>query len=227
MAEEKTQAAKSVDSIIWDNWGIVEVLLDRRSEMRDKILEALENAMKDEENLSDVPKEGEIVGDVKRRTSGRGVETKYSMQRALVEVEAEENVLETISLGAITIDFPNAQDNFISLEVWASLPQQRIFGNGLDEAKQHIRKKVEAMAVSDKDEVVNKADLESATGRNDIAKRIINASKFGTTKNVINVDDEIDNFVSNVMGIYKIYRQIPRWLAELPPVQAKELKGFD
>ena len=83
MSSGEVTAVKSVDSIIWNNWRIVEVLLDRRNDLRDKLLKALEDAMKDDENLSEEISIGHILGDVKRQNSGNGIVAKFSVQRSL------------------------------------------------------------------------------------------------------------------------------------------------
>jgi hypothetical protein len=219
MSSGEVTAVKSVDSIIWNNWRIVEVLLDRRNDLRDKLLKALEDAMKDDENLSEEISIGHIFGDVKRQNSGNGIVAKFSVQRSLGVIDENESGVETVSLGAIVIDFPTAQDGRISLEILASLPQQRIFGNGLDDAKKHIRNKVEAMSTSGiHEEFPPLSDLENAVRRNDIARKVIQAEEFGSMKKNMSLDDEIENFVSTVVGIYRSYKRIPQWLAELPPV---------
>jgi hypothetical protein len=221
MSENEIKSAKSVDAIIWNNWRIVEVLLERRNELRDKIIKALEDAMKDDESMSEEPNIGDVVGDVKRQNSGNGVVAKFSMQKYLENSDTDSSAVETVSLGAIVIDFPTAQDGRLALEILASLPQQRILGNGLDEAKRRIREKVESMIASGiHEEFPPEADLDNAVRRNDIARKIIQAEEFGSMKENITLDDEIENFIANVIGIYRSYKKIPQWLSEMPPVQA-------
>lgn len=218
-SSSEVNSVKSVESIIWNNWRIVEVLLERRNELRDKLLKALEDAMKDDENLSEENYIGHIIGDVKRQNSGNGIVAKFSMQLAMEIIDENEKEVETVGLGAIVIDFPTAQDGRLALEILASLPQQRIFGNGLDDAKKHIRNKVESMSVSGiHEEFPPQADLDNAVRRNDIARKIIQAEEFGSTKKNMSLDDEVENFVSTVVGIYRSYKRIPQWLAEMPPV---------
>lgn len=218
-SSNEINAVKSVESIIWNNWRIVEVLLERRNELRDKLLKALEDAMKDDESLSEELNIGHIVGDVKRQNSGNGIVAKFSMQRAVGDIDENEKEVETISLGAIVIDFPTAQDGRLALEILASLPQQRIFGNGLDDAKKHIRDQVESMSVSGiHEEFPPQADLDNAVRRNDIARKMIQAEEFGSTKKNMSLDDEIENFVSTVVGIYRSYKKIPQWLAGMKSV---------
>lgn len=213
-SSNEINAVESVESIIWNNWRIVEVLLERRNELRDKLLKALEDAIKDDEGLSEELNVGHIVEDVKRQNSGNGVVAKFSVQRALENIDENEKEVDTVSLGAIVIDFPTAQDGRLALEILASLPQQRIFGRGLDDAKKHIRDKVEAMSASGiHEEFPPQADLDNAVRRNDIARKMIQAEEFGSTKKNMSLDDEIENFVSTVVGIYRSYKKIPQWLA--------------
>lgn len=208
---------QSLDGIVWDNWGIVEILAERRNKLREQLIDALYNEIADEE----APSEGKaelIVGEVKKRVAGRGIETKYTMQPRQENGEGESFDAEQISLGAITVDFPAKQDGQISLEVTASLPQQKIFGNGLDDSKKHIRRIVErntsnseSESTSVNEESVNISDLDHASGRNDIARRIILAQRFFGSE----VEPNVGEFVQEVMGIYRIYKQIPQWLTEL------------
>lgn len=225
MDDANTEKNESLNSIIWNNWGIVEVLSEQREKLKNDILEALFKEMQDEESVTANTFQ-RIYGEVRKRTAGRGVETKYFLVRPSEEGEPDAESNEKFSLGAITIDFPNSQDGGIALEVSASLPHQRLFENGLEESKQHIRQKVETKAAHMKNaptrlddeasqEVVNIDDLERASGRNDIAKRRVPAREFQNGTSDATCEDNINEFVQLVMGIYKIYTQIPRWLAEL------------
>mgnify|MGYP000562372162 CR=1 FL=1 len=222
MTDQADDSTTSIESIIWNNWGIVEVLADRRMDLREQILDALHNAMSDEEAPSATAARS-IASEVRKRSAGRGVETKYVMNGSKTDDGVDTSEIEQISLGAIVVDFPTTQDGRVCLEVSASLPQQRLFGRSLEQSKQYIRQKVESRAVqlrSEHDqaegevgqEVVNLDDLERATGRNDIAKRTIEAAAF-TSREI--VADNIEEFVQEVIAIYKIYTQIPRWLAEM------------
>lgn len=222
MSAGDTDQANSLESIIWNNWGIVDVLAQRREQLKNALNEALFNAMSDEEAPS-AAEPRSIIGDVRPRSNGRGVETKYSMVWQLENEESEEAEDQQVSLGAVTIDFPSARDGGLSLEVSATLPQQRIFGYSLEASKRHIRTKVDDAAkrltaetvvvdANSDQEIVNIHDLERATGRNDIAKRIVEATPFTHAESV---SENIEEFVQQVMGIYKIYTRIPFWLSEL------------
>ena len=236
MTNANKSAVDTLESIIWNNWGIVEVLSDRRETLKIEIIDSLYNSMSDEEIIPENKTSPEakseksltITGQVKKRHSGRGVETKYFLEEKSSDsdvVDGADNY--QTSLGAITIDFPKSHDGIVSLEVSASLPQQRLRGNGLDDSKKFIEKKIKtAMKHSMKDgstttgtsddEVVNIADLDAATGRNDIAKRIVYADPFNNSKGEEGVIYNIDEFLDSVMKIYDLYTQIPRWLAEIP-----------
>mgnify|MGYP000255707049 CR=1 FL=1 len=214
--------ANSLEAIIWNNWGIVDVLAQRREQLKSALNEALFNAMSDEEAPS-AAEPRSIIGDVRPRANGRGVETKYSMFWRPEGDESENTEDEQVSLGAVTVDFPSARDGGLSLEVSATLPQQRIFGYSLEASKRHIRTKVDDAAKrltaetvmvdgNSDQEIVNIHDLERATGRNDIAKRVVEATAFTDAESVA---DNIEEYVQQVMGIYKIYTRIPLWLSEL------------
>jgi len=216
---------ESLNSIIWDNWGIVEVLTEQREKIKNDLLDALLKEIQDEESFpeNERPK---IFAEVRRRTAGRGVEAKFFLNQPNGDDQNEEYSEERISLGAITIDFPGSQDGRISLEISASLPHQLLFGKNLQDSKNHIRQKVKSIntnfkakqteSISDADrEVVNINDLDRATGRNDIAIRPIPAAEFEDFQNEDTLEKNINEFSQLVMGIYKVYKQIPRWLVDL------------
>lgn len=227
MTDASKGETESLESIIWNDWGIVEVLSDRRAKLKEEIIEALYNVIKDEEEAPETATSSSITGNVQKRTAGRGVETKYFKTLGSENELSDGTVNDQISLGAITIDFPKGRDGRVSLEVSASLPQARISGNSLEESKKYIEQRVKAESKhlignstrtdeqSDQ-QVLNIADLDAATGRNDIAKRIVVADEFNDPTGDGAVNYYIEEFLDSVMGIYKLYKRIPRWLADIP-----------
>jgi len=214
MTEDNTGTPASVASIVWDNWGIVEILAQERDVLRSSLVDARASAITDEVGAGDTLGAG-VVGEVRKRVSGRGVETKYYLVQK--RDDAEDGDGERTGIGAIVIDIPKANDGHIHVEVSASLPQQRVFGNSLEDSKGYIRERVtdasrKAASTETMQEVVNIDDLDRATGRNDIAKRVVSASAFKPT---LSIEDNIDAFIQDIMPIYKMYTQIPTWLAEL------------
>lgn len=215
MVDLSSEKSDSVAAIVWDQWAIVERLAQERDDLKNKVVEELVRVISEEVEDRDTTKGG-IYGESRRRASGRGVEAKYYLLEP-APVDSPDSEGESTSLGAIVVELQRHNDGSIHAEVSATLPQQRIFGHRLEDSRAFIRKQVEAAdpatsAEVDMDEVVNLEDIENATGRNEIAKRVVHAAPF---ESKMTLEDNIDRFVQDVLAIYKIYTQIPSWLAKL------------
>jgi hypothetical protein len=213
MNDVNIQKSKNINSIIWDNWEIVGLLSKTQNELKIKIIDAIENAITEEEQPVSNPsletskesstRRSKIEGRV-TNIQGSKVETRFYLVQPTEDVED----VEEVSLSIISIEFPTGKDGGVSLEISANLPFMKVFDASKEYSKQYIRNKVEALVNSDG--ALNIADLNRASGKNPIAKRIVKASAFSAD----GTEQSIEDFVQSVMEIYTIYKQIPRWLAE-------------
>jgi len=228
---ENEESLQSVTSIVWNNWGIVEVLSNERNSLRSKLIDAVNSALEDEigphepadlnaEEPADVVEQNQesresIKAEIVRKSNHNGLIVRYFLEQTNLKEDGEVTS-KKISLGAISIDIPEANDGALQIEVSAGLPQQRIYNRSLEDSKTHVRDKVEkaSIAIGEQDDVVdtvNIGDLDRAIGRNDLAKRIVDSAEYNAKLSEMG---NINELVGAVMSVFRVYTLIPQWLAE-------------